>query len=62
LVYTQKKNVFRFSLSSAVRNPTLTDQYFNLNVGRATLLGNLSGYKGLITIDTLRDILVNNNR
>ncbi len=62
LVYTQKKNVFRFSLSSAVRNPTLTDQYFNLNVGRATLLGNLTGYKGLITIDTLRDILVNNNR
>jgi len=62
IVYTQKKNVFRFSLSSAVRNPTLTDQYFNLNVGRATLLGNLTGYKGLIAIDTLRDILVNNNR
>lgn len=62
LVYTQKKNVFRFSLSSAVRNPTLTDQYFNLNVGRATLLGNLTGYKGLIAIDTLRDMLVNNNR
>lgn len=62
LVFTQKKNVFRFSLSSAVRNPTLTDQYFNLNVGRATLLGNLTGYKGLITVDTLRDILVNNNR
>lgn len=61
-VYTQKKNVFRFSLSSAVRNPTLTDQYFNLKVGRATLLGNLNGYQDLLAIDTLRDILVNNKR
>ena len=34
------KNIVRFSFSSAIRNPTLTDQYLNLNVGRATLLGN----------------------
>jgi outer membrane receptor for ferrienterochelin and colicin len=56
MVYTKNKNVFRFSLSSAIRNPTLTDQYFNLNVGRATLLGNLNGFKNLIAIDTLIDI------
>lgn len=62
MVYTQKKNIFRFSLSSAIRNPTLTDQYFNLNVGRATLLGNLTGYKNLVTIDTLIDIFNKNNR
>lgn len=62
MVYSQKKNTFRFSVSSAVRNPTLTDQYFNLRVGRATLLGNLNGYQDLLSIDTLRDILVNNRR
>ena len=61
MVYTKNKNVFRFSLSSAIRNPTLTDQYFNLNVGRATLLGNLNGFKNLIAIDTLIDIF-NTNR
>lgn len=61
MVYTKNKNVFRFSLSSAIRNPTLTDQYFNLNVGRATLLGNLNGFKNLIAIDTLVDIF-NTNR
>jgi len=62
MVYTKNKNVFRFSLSSAIRNPTLTDQYFNLNVGRATLLGNLNGYQNLVVIDTLIDIFNNNNR
>ena len=61
MVYTKNKNVFRFSLSSAIRNPTLTDQYFNLNVGRATLMGNLNGFKNLIAIDTLIDIF-NTNR
>jgi iron complex outermembrane receptor protein len=61
MVYTKNKNVFRMSLSSAIRNPTLTDQYFNLNVGRATLLGNLNGFKNLISIDTLIDIF-NNGR
>lgn len=62
MVYTKNKNVFRFSLSSAIRNPTLTDQYFNLNVGRATLLGNLKGYQNLVVIDTLIDIFNKNNR
>lgn len=50
-------NYLRVSFSSAIRNPTLTDQYLNLNVGRATLLGNLDGYQGLITVESLRDYL-----
>jgi len=49
-VYTPNvKHTFRLSFSSAVRNPTLADQYLNLNVGRAQLLGNISGYDSLIT-------------
>ncbi|NNE30149.1 MAG: TonB-dependent receptor, partial [Saprospiraceae bacterium] len=43
--------------SAGVRNPTLTDQYLNLNVGRATLLGNLDGYKDLYTLDSFIDYL-----
>ncbi|MFI5221362.1 MAG: carboxypeptidase-like regulatory domain-containing protein, partial [Bacteroidia bacterium] len=52
-VYLFKKNVFRVSVSSALRNPTLTDQYINLNVGRATLLGNLKGMDSLVTIESI---------
>lgn len=43
-VYTPKQDrTFRLSFSSAVRNPTLADQYFYYNVGRAVLLGNVEG-------------------
>lgn len=45
------KNVLRVSFSSAVRNPTLQDQYLYYNVGRAILIGNLSGYDSLISVD-----------
>lgn len=48
-------NYFRMSFSSAIRNPTLTDQYLNLNVGRAILAGNLNGVKDLITIESFLD-------
>ncbi len=44
-----KDHYLRLSLSSALRNPTLTDQYLNLNVGPATLRGNLDGVDSLIT-------------
>jgi iron complex outermembrane recepter protein len=50
-------NYLRLSFSSAVRNPTLTDQYLNLNVGRATLLGNLDGFNDLITVESFRRYL-----
>ncbi len=50
-VFSPKKNHFlRVSFSSALRNPTLADQYLNLNVGPATLRGNLDGVTNLITI------------
>ena len=45
-------NFVRFSFSSAIRNPTLSDQYLNLNVGPARLLGNLTGYENLVTFDS----------
>ncbi|MEZ4895012.1 MAG: TonB-dependent receptor [Saprospiraceae bacterium] len=50
-------NYLRVSFSSAVRNPTLTDQYLNLNVGRATLIGNLDGFYDLITVESFRRYL-----
>ncbi len=60
IVYKPKANNYlRFSFSSAIRNPTLTDQYLFLNVGRATLSGNLNGVKDLITIESLRAYLNN---
>lgn len=62
LVFTQKEHVFRTSLSSAVRNPTLTDQYINLNVGRATLLGNLNGFQNLVTTESLINFLNTQDR
>ena len=44
MVYTKNKNtIFRLTFSSAIRNPTLADQYLYYNVGRAILLGNTVG-------------------
>lgn len=50
-------NTFRFSFSSAIRNPTLQDQYLYYNVGRAILLGNITGYDSLVTIDDVEKFL-----
>ena len=53
LVFKPKPNNYlRASFSSAVRNPTLADQYLLLNVGRATLAGNLDGVKDLVTTES----------
>lgn len=49
------KYIFRTSFSSAVRNPTLADQFLYYNVGRAILLGNLEGIENLITIESFGD-------
>lgn len=58
LVYTPtNKETIRFSFSSAIRNPTLSDQYLFYNVGRAILIGNLDGFKNLITVPSLRTYL-----
>ncbi len=61
LVYTpQEHRTYRLSFSSAVRNPTLADQYFHYNVGRAILLGNIEGQfeagrDSLITVESFDD-------
>jgi len=57
-VYKATENqTFRLSFSSAIRNPTLADQYLNYNVGRAVLLGNLDGFDSLVTLDNITDYL-----
>ncbi|MEO6130685.1 MAG: TonB-dependent receptor, partial [Saprospiraceae bacterium] len=62
LVYKPVDNTYlRLSFSSALRNPTLTDQYLNLNVGPATLAGNISGVDSLLTINSFIDFLDNRN-
>lgn len=55
-----EENTFRLSFSSAIRNPTLADQYLYFNVGRAILLGNIdgrfeAGRDSLFTIDSFND-------
>ena len=58
MVWNPKKNTYwRFSFSSAIRNPTLSDQYLNLNVGRAILSGNINGQKNMITVPSFLDYL-----
>jgi outer membrane receptor protein involved in Fe transport len=58
VVYNPKQNTYlRVSFSSAVRNPTLTDQYLYYNVGRAILLGNIDGVQDLITVESFGDYL-----
>jgi len=58
LVYQPSKNDYlRVSFSSAIRNPTLTDQYLNYNVGRAILRGNIGGVEDLITVSSFVDFL-----
>lgn len=48
-------NFLRVSFSSAIRNPTLSDQYLSLNVGPAILSGNLNGVDSLITLESFDD-------
>jgi iron complex outermembrane receptor protein len=52
--------IVRASFSSAIRNPTLTDQYLYYNVGRATLKGNLEGYDSLTTIPSVLNFFNSN--
>lgn len=57
-VYSPDNNhTFRVVMSSAVRNPTLQDQYLNYNVGRAILLGNINGKDSLVEISSFIDFL-----
>lgn len=51
----ENDNMFRFSFSSAIRNPTLSDQYLNFNVGPAILIGNINGFNDLVTVESFID-------
>lgn len=63
IVYIPTENqTLRVSFSSAIRNPTLSDQYLFYNVGRAILLGNLDGFQDLLTVESLTAYLNTNNR
>lgn len=55
VVQPKPNNYFRASFSSALRNPTLADQYLFLDVGRAILSGNLNGADSLITLESFSD-------
>ncbi|MBL0047122.1 MAG: TonB-dependent receptor [Bacteroidetes bacterium] len=62
VVYSFTKNyTLRANFSSAIRNPTLTDQYLYYNVGRAILLGNINGVDSLVTIPSLFNFLDTRN-
>ena len=49
------------TFSSAIRNPTLLNQYMYYNIGRAKLVGNISGYDSS-HIGVIRRLLVSQNR
>jgi len=67
LVYSPNiNNTFRFTFTSAVRNPTMADQFLFYDVGRAILLGNVdgrfeSGRDSLITVDSFQNYRRNLN-
>jgi outer membrane receptor protein involved in Fe transport len=55
IVYSYKNDhTVRLSFASAIRNPTLQDQYLYYNVGRAILIGNLNGFDSLPTVESVR--------
>lgn len=57
-VYTFNPNhILRLSFSSAIRNPTLSDQYLFYNVGRAILIGNLNGIDSMVTLPSMFSFL-----
>ena len=56
-----KKHSIRTTFTSAIRNPTLLNQYMYYNVGRAKLVGNISGYDSLVTIESLRNFYYTQN-
>ena len=47
-----KEHTIRLSFSTAVRNPTMADQFLYYDVGRAILIGNLNGMDSLVTVDS----------
>jgi len=52
-----KDHTVRASFSTAVRNPTMADQFLYYDVGRAILIGNLNGKDSLVTVDSFIEAL-----
>jgi outer membrane receptor protein involved in Fe transport len=46
---------FRVGFATAFRNPTLQNQFINLNLGPITLVGNLEGNNNVYTLQSLQD-------
>lgn len=62
LLYSKTKlHTYRVSFSSALRNPTLQDQYLHYNVGPAILLGNIDGVKNVFTAQNWLDAVQKQN-
>ncbi len=62
LVYKPSPNDYlRLSFSSAIRNPTLPDQYFWLDVGPAIFAGSVNGYDSLLTVESFEDFALDLN-
>lgn len=62
LVYKPSPNDYlRMSFSSAIRNPTLPDQYFWLDVGPAIFAGSVNGYDSLLTVESFEDFALDLN-
>ena len=58
-----EKDLLRLSFSSALRNPTLTDQYLDYDFGTGILLGNLNGFgfeEYFVDVDSLRKYITYN--
>ena len=53
-----EKTTLRTTVTSAIRNPTLLNQYMYYNVGRAILVGNITGYDSLVTPDSYLQYLI----
>ena len=53
-IYNINENhTIRSTFTSAIRNPTLLNQYMYYNVGRAKLVGNIEGYENLYTLESI---------
>ena len=48
-IFTYKNHNIRLFVQSAFRNPTLNDQYFNMNNGSFIIKGNLGGFSNIYT-------------
>ena len=55
VIKPSEKDFIRLSFSSAIRNPTLLDQFFNLDVGPAIFAGSVNGFDSLLTIESFED-------